>query len=84
MMTRGPPPKMSDAELVRLVGSHPDPVVTAVEITPKTPYSAQNVTKRLSSLVDRGWLRDKSTGSGSRVYWTTKRGRQAAYDSLGQ
>jgi hypothetical protein len=83
-MNRGPDPEMTDAELVRLVAAHPDPVVTAAEITPKTPYTAQNTTKRLSSLVDRDWLHDKSPGCGSRVYWTTKCGRQAAYDSLGQ
>jgi len=80
----GPTPKLTDAELVRLIIVHPDPVVSAAELSQQTPYTPQNATKRLSSLVDRGWLSDKSVGSGSRVYWATSVGREAVYDSLTQ
>ena len=84
MARPGPAPKVSDTELVRLIIVHPDPVVSATELSQQTPYTPQNTTKRLSALVDRGWLCDKSVGSGSRVYWATSVGREALYDSLTQ
>lgn len=74
MMT-GPPPRISDEEILKLVALSPDPIVTAGEIAEKVDMTQQAVNKRLGQLVEDGVLNSRKVGSAAKVYWITEDGR---------
>lgn len=71
----GPPPKVSDEEILKLVVLSPDPIVTAGEIADKVDMTQQAVNKRLRNLSDEGLLNSRKVGSAAKVYWITEDGR---------
>jgi len=75
MMT-GPPPRVSDEEILKLVALSPDPIVTAGEIAEKVDMTQQAVNKRLRQLVEEGALNSRKVGSAAKVYWITEAGRE--------
>lgn len=76
----GPPPKVSDREMLEIIRLHPDAVVTASDVAEETEYTSENVNERLKNLSERGLLRKKKVGSAAAVYWLTDAGKQYIAD----
>lgn len=60
--------KVSDAELVSIIRSADDPVLTTAEVTEGTPISRQAVKRRLEQLFEEGHISRKKAGR-NRVWW---------------
>ncbi len=75
-MTRGPDPKHSDAEILRLFRETADPVLFAREIADSLDTTRQTVYSRMEDLVDKGYVHTKKPGERSRIYWISYEGEQ--------
>ena len=81
-VSRGPDPDHSDAEILQVFVESPDPVLFATEVAESLDMTRQGVYNRLDSLVDTGLLHTKKSGSRTRIYWISRRGRQYYAESL--
>lgn len=69
MSTRGPDPKVSDAELRRAVQSTDEPFATASQIADSVGLSAFRVRQRMNALADAGEIQSSRLGEGPYIYW---------------
>lgn len=76
----GPKPDVPDSELLRLIASAPDPVVTSTELAEALDMSQQGAYNRLRSLEEDGYVRSRKVGASARVWWITDVGRQKLPD----
>lgn len=67
--------KMSDREILSVIVSRPDPVVTASELTDHTEYKIDGIRERLEELEDGGYVRSRDVGARSKIWWITTAGR---------
>lgn len=65
----------ASVETLTVLALQPDPVATAPELADDLDVSAQAVNKRLSTLVENGYVESKKVGAAARVYWLTREGR---------
>jgi DNA-binding IclR family transcriptional regulator len=84
MSVSGPAKKWSDADLLFLVATAPEPFITATELTDRTGYTRENVRTRLNNLVESGYLEAKTVGASAKIYWLTPTGRRRAPESARQ
>jgi DNA-binding Lrp family transcriptional regulator len=70
-MSDGPgrKPTVEDDEILDVFRSAADPILTATEVAEQLPMGRRGALKRLNNLEDRGVLKSKEVGSGSRVWW---------------
>lgn len=66
--------KESDVKYIHAIATHPDPVVTAVEIAEKVGVSQQATHSKLSDLYERRLVKRKEVGARSVVWWLTTDG----------
>ncbi|WP_225935466.1 helix-turn-helix domain-containing protein [Halobaculum magnesiiphilum] len=71
----GPKPDVPDQEVLRMIASAPDPVVTSSELAEALDMSQQGAYNRLSSLEENGFVRSRKVGASARVWWITDTGR---------
>jgi len=82
-MAGGRTPKEDDVSVLLAVSSHPDPFVTASDLTGYLDYSnARGIRNRLNDLHDKGLLNRKDVGARATVYWVSDSGRDFLIDSM--
>lgn len=69
---------VSDAQILKTMALHPDPVVTAGELADKLDMTNSGMNKRLDQLVDGGFVEAKQVGARAVIYWLTADGRNRA------
>lgn len=72
----GPEPTTSDKEILKLIASAPDPVVTSTELADALDMTQQGAYNRLKSLENQEYVRSRKVGASARVWWITDQGRQ--------
>jgi DNA-binding MarR family transcriptional regulator len=72
---------VSDPEVLRLIVTMPDPVVTSSELAEVLDMTQQGAYARLKSLEEGGYLQSKKVGGAARVYWVTQAGRELAAEA---
>jgi predicted transcriptional regulator len=75
-MARGPAPKHSDEEILRIFAQSPDPVLFVTELAEQLDMTEEGTRKRIEPLVEDGRLLSKKPGERSRVYWISRKGKQ--------
>ena len=73
-MSRGPDPKHSDEEILKLFRDTADPVLFASEIAESLDTTRQTVYNRMDDLLGKGYIRTKKPGERSRIYWISYEG----------
>jgi len=68
--------KVSEREFLSEIVQHPDPIVTATELSDRLPITPQAVNGRLNRLEQDGYVNSKEAGSAARVWWLTQTGGQ--------
>ncbi|MFC7177856.1 helix-turn-helix domain-containing protein [Halosegnis marinus] len=76
LVPRGPAPKHSDEEILRLFRETADPVLFASEIAESLDTTRQTVYSRMEDLHSEGLVHTKKPGQRSRVYWISYEGEQ--------
>jgi predicted ArsR family transcriptional regulator len=71
-------PRVDDAEVLRLIVTLPDPVVTSSDLAGPLEMTQQGAYARLVSLEEDGYLRSKKVGGAARVFWPSRTGRELA------
>lgn len=69
MSTRGPDPKATDAEIMRIIESVEPPFVTTGDIAEAVSLSTERARQRLNQLDSQGQLHRTKVGSSAVVYW---------------
>jgi len=59
------------------MATHPDPVMTAVELAEEVDVSQQAAYNRLADLEGRNLVKGKKVGARSKVWWLTTDGKEA-------
>ena len=70
MSTRGPDPKVSDAELTRAMNNTDEPFATAKQIAESVGLSSFRVRQRMNSLSEAGEIESARLGEGPYIYWS--------------
>lgn len=70
-------PRVEDTEILREIRLHPDPVITAQELSERVDYTADGVRRRLYTLEEKGLVTRREVGANAVVWWLTDEGRQA-------
>jgi len=68
--------RLDDETILREIATHPDPVVTAPELSERLDYSADGIRKRLQDLEESGYVISRDVGARATVWWITTDGRQ--------
>jgi len=68
-------PRVSDEEILREIVLHPDPVVTARELSDHVDYTADGVRRRLHDMEDAGLVEKRTVGANAVIWWLTDEGR---------
>jgi len=66
---------------MRAIALHPDPVVTAGEVSDAVGMTNQGVNKRLRDLANRGLVVRKQVGARAYIYWLTDEGKAQASEA---
>ena len=69
MSTRGPDPKVSDAELTRAMKNTDEPFATAKQISDSVGLSSFRVRQRMETLSEEGKVQSARLGEGPYIYW---------------
>jgi len=69
-------PKVADETILQEIALHPDPVVTAAELSNHLNYTADGVRRRLHGLEDEGLVESRQVGANAVVWWITDDGRK--------
>lgn len=69
--------KATDEEILAVVRSATDPVLSTAEIAERLPIARRSTLDRLRTLEDRGLLESKSIGGRNTVWWLPERGEDA-------
>ena len=72
----GRPPRLSNADVLRIVALHHEPVVSSADVCDKMDMTQRGANKRLQRLVDDGLLAQKEVGSSAMVFWLTDDGKK--------
>jgi len=72
----GRPPRLSNADVLRIVALHYEPVVSSADICDQMDMTQRGANKRLQRLVDEGLLESKTVGSSAMVFWLTDQGKK--------
>lgn len=70
----GPDPEVTEHEILREIRLSYSPVSTPKELAERTGISNTAVSRKLSSMLEKGWVESDKVGR-SRVYWLTDEGR---------
>ena len=79
-MSRGPDPKHSDEEILKLFRDTADPVLFASEVAESLSTTRQTVYNRMVELLEKGYVRTKKAGKRSRIYWISYEGMKHLED----
>lgn len=77
----GRPKDVSDEEILREVALARGPIVTAPELSDRLGISSSAVNKRLDSLVEEGYIKQREVGAKAIVYWLSEDGQEAVSSS---
>ncbi len=66
---RGPKPRVSDEEILKIFRQSADPVLTASEVATEIPIKRRSVYDRLVQLEEEGLLESKKVGGRTTVWW---------------
>jgi len=72
-------PRVGDAEILRAMLLHPDPVVTARELSDYLDYTADGVRRRLIHLEKKSMVKRRKVGAKAVVWWVSEKGRSKAW-----
>lgn len=70
-------PRVGDEEILSQIALHPDPVVTAQELSNHVDYTPDGIRRRLHTLHDKGLVTKREVGANAVVWWLTDEGRAA-------
>lgn len=71
-------PQVTDEELLEVLESGQDPVVTTADVAEQLPIGKRGVLKRLKKLEERGAIASKSVGARGQVWWVPTSGGEPA------
>lgn len=71
----GRPPRLSAAEVCKIIALHPEPVVTSGDVHETMDMTQRGARERLERLVEEGYLHRKKVGSSGVVYYLSDQGR---------
>lgn len=74
-------PTVSDDEILSVIRSHEDPVVSTAEVAEDLPIGHQGTLNRLGDLRDGGYVHTKLVGN-ARAWWLTEDGQEAVQAEL--
>lgn len=69
-------PRVSDEEILQQIQLHPDPVVTARELSEHVDYTPDGVRRRLHDLEERGLVIKRDVGANAVIWWLSDEGRR--------
>jgi len=72
----GRPPRLSNADVLKIVALHHEPVVSSADVCDQMDMTQRGANKRLQRLVDDGLLAQKEVGSSAMVFWLTDDGKK--------
>lgn len=67
--------RVDDAEILREMVLHPDPVITATELSERVDYTPDGARRRLHDLEEDGLVTKRKVGANAVVWWVTDEGR---------
>jgi len=70
-------PRIGDVEILREIRLHPDPVITAKDLSERVDYTPDGIRRRLYSLEEKGLVKRRKVGANAVVWWLTDEGREA-------
>ena len=81
--TGGRKPRVSDGDLLDVVRSTDDPVLSTAEVADDVPIKRRGVLNRLGDLADAGELESKQIGGRNTVWWIPDHGDADTFDADG-